>query len=47
MAVSLMCENLKKQRVDVNKMALIDPDHAIRFIHSQYRMAKKSLRSHS
>lgn len=37
--VSLMCQRLREQCVDVNKMVFDDPELAIDFIHGQYRLA--------
>lgn len=42
-AIFLMCENIKKQHVDVNKLALESPECAISYIHMQLDKAKKSL----
>lgn len=41
--VSLMCENIRKLPVDVNAMVRDDPDRAVRFIHGQYREAKREI----
>lgn len=41
--VSLMCENIRKLRVDVNEMTRINPDMTIRFIHGQYLEARREL----
>lgn len=43
--VSLMCENIKKQLVDVDEMAKKDPKEAIAYIHEQYLVAKNQFRS--
>ena len=43
MAVSLMCENIEKQQVDVDEMAKRNPEKTIRFIHRQYLEAQRQL----
>ena len=42
--VSLMCENIRKQSVDVDEMAKEDPKKAIAYIHEQYLIAKNQFR---
>lgn len=42
--VSLMCENIEKQFVDVNKMVLDNTEKAIQFIHGEYLKAEDQLR---
>lgn len=34
--VSLMCENIKSQIVDIDETVKKSPEKAIRFIHNQY-----------
>ena len=42
-AISLMCQKLREQCIDVNRMVIEDPDSAIDFIHGQYRIALSQL----
>lgn len=45
--ISLMCENIKKQSVDVDEMARQDAEEAIKYIHRQYRLAARQLSTQS
>lgn len=39
--VYLMCENLKEQSDEIDKMAVFDREKAVRFIHGQYEEAQR------
>jgi hypothetical protein len=39
--VCLMCENIKSQNVDIDKLAIEDPEKAIEYVHGQYRIAQE------
>lgn len=39
--VSLMCEKIKEQSVDVNQMVRDNPEKAIVFLHGAYQLAKE------
>lgn len=41
--VSLMCDNINKQLVDIDEMVIRIPEQAIHFIHGQYIEAKREL----
>jgi hypothetical protein len=45
--VSLMCESIKKQNIDVDEMALSNTEKAIEFIHGQYRLAESLFKKKS
>ena len=38
-AISLMCKNIEKEQVDVNKMAEIDVESTISYLHKAYDQA--------
>ena len=40
-----MCEELKSQRLDLDKMIRDDPDKFIEFVHQQYAATKKSIKA--
>jgi hypothetical protein len=42
--VSLMCDNIKNLKIDVDEMAYRAPDQLVRFIHGQYEMAQDQLK---
>ena len=41
--VSLMCANIKKQRVDIDKMVEFDREKAIRYLHNEYLYAQRQI----
>lgn len=41
--VSLMCNNIKNLKIDVDEIAYKEPEKCIRFIHDQYEEAEASL----
>ena len=43
LAVSLMCNRIKKLKVDVDELAYNEPEKCIRFIHDQYEEAESNL----
>jgi hypothetical protein len=38
--VCLICQNLKKSGIDINKMIHEDKNQAVEFLYKQYKMAK-------
>ena len=45
--VSLMCKNIEKQCVDINKMVYENSEAAINYIHEQYLKAQKEMKKKS
>lgn len=37
--VSLMCQNIRSQFIDIDEMVQNDPERTIEYIHGQYKLA--------
>jgi hypothetical protein len=44
-AVFLMCQNIKKQGIDIDQMVLDDVLEAVKYLHKEYKAAKTRSRS--